>query len=75
MLKARIGDLLVRDKHADQTDKHDQWQRTNNLYEDDLLPATKALDDAYTWIQKQLHQSPAHDASMSELRIPPRTAN
>jgi hypothetical protein len=54
-------------------DKQDQWQRTNNLDEDDLLPATKALDEAYTWIQRQRHQS--RDASMQELQVPPRAAN
>src|SRR4051794_9926821 len=31
-------------------DKQQQWQRTTNLDEDDLLPAAKALDAAYTWI-------------------------
>ena len=54
-------------------DKHDQWQRTSNLDEDDLLPATKALDDAYTWIQRQRH--PARDSSLQELNVPPRAAN
>ena len=54
-------------------DKYDQWQRTSNLDEDDLLPATKALDDAYTWIQRQRH--PARDSSLQELNVPPRAAN
>jgi hypothetical protein len=54
-------------------DKYDQWQRTNSLDEEDLLPAAKALDDAYTWIQRQRH--PARDASLSDLNVPPRAAN
>ena len=29
-------------------DKNEQWQRTTSLDEEDLLPAAKALDDAYT---------------------------
>jgi hypothetical protein len=54
-------------------DKYDQWQRTSSLDEEDLLPAGKALDDAYTWIQRQRHQ--ARDTSMSDLSVPPRAAN
>src|SRR4051812_39467327 len=54
-------------------DKYDQWQRTNNLDEEDLLPAAKALDDAYTWVQRQRHQ--ARDASINELHVPPRATN
>jgi hypothetical protein len=50
-------------------DKHDQWQRTTNLDEDDLLPAAKALDDVYTWIQRSRHQS--REAALDELRVPP----
>src|SRR4051794_31331409 len=46
-------------------DKSDQWQRTSSLDEEDLLPGAKALDDAYTWIQRQRH--PARDASFSDL--------
>ena len=33
-------------------DRDGKWQRTASLDEGDLLPAAKALDDAYTWIQK-----------------------
>jgi hypothetical protein len=33
-------------------DREGKWQRTSSLDEGDLLPAAKALDDAYTWIQK-----------------------
>jgi hypothetical protein len=54
-------------------DKQDQWQRTTQLDEDDLLPAAKALDDAYTWIQRQRHQS--REGSLRELSGPPRAAN
>lgn len=54
-------------------DKSDQWQRTNSLDEEDLLPAAKALDDAYTWVQRQRHQ--VRDASINELHVPPRASN
>src|SRR3954447_20057429 len=54
-------------------DKQDQWQRTTQLDEDDLLPAAKALDDAYTWVQRQRHQP--RDASLRDLSAPPRAAN
>ncbi|HEU5116372.1 MAG TPA: hypothetical protein VFT74_06795 [Isosphaeraceae bacterium] len=53
-------------------DKYDQWQRTTSLDEDDLLPASKALDDAYTWIQRQRHQA---REGLHELNVPPRAAN
>ena len=33
-------------------DRDGKWQRTSSLDEGDLLPAAKALDEAYTWIQK-----------------------
>jgi hypothetical protein len=33
-------------------DRDGKWQRTSSLDEGDLLPAAKALEDAYTWIQK-----------------------
>lgn len=33
-------------------DRDGKWQRTQSLDEDDLLPAAKALEDAYAWIQK-----------------------
>src|SRR4051812_18574680 len=54
-------------------DKQDQWQRTTQLDEDDLLPATKALDDAYTWIQRQRHQP--REGTLLDLQAPPRAAN
>lgn len=52
-------------------DKQEQWQRTTNLDEDDLLPGAKALDDAYTWIQRQRQHSrdELHEHQM------PRAAN
>ncbi len=33
-------------------DKEGQWQRTSSLDENDLLPAAKALDECYVFIQK-----------------------
>jgi hypothetical protein len=54
-------------------DKYDQWQRTTSLDEEDLLPATKALDDAYAWIQKQRHQ--VREGTLQDLQPPPRAAN
>ena len=54
-------------------DRQDQWQRTTNLDEDDLLPAAKALDDAYTWIQRQRQHS--REEALHELHVPPRAAN
>jgi hypothetical protein len=54
-------------------DKQQQWQRTTNLDEDDLLPAAKALDDAYTWIQKQRQHS--RGEAFHELQAPARAAN
>jgi hypothetical protein len=53
-------------------DKQEQWQRTTNLDEEDLLPAAKALDDAYTWIQRQRH---SRGEALHELQAPPRAAN
>src|SRR5262245_63230111 len=38
-------------------DKQEQWQRTTNLDKEDLLTAAKALDNAYTWIQRQRQHS------------------
>jgi hypothetical protein len=54
-------------------DKSDQWQRTTSLDEEDLLPAAKALDDAYTWVQRQRHQP--REGALQELSVPPRAAN
>ena len=54
-------------------DKQQQWQRTTNLDEDDLLPAAKALDDVYTWIQKQRQHS--RGEAFHELQGPARAAN
>ena len=34
-------------------DKDQHWQRTSSLDEHDLLPAAKALDECYVWIQKE----------------------
>ena len=33
-------------------DREGKWQRTSSLDEGDLLPAAKALEDVYAWIQK-----------------------
>jgi hypothetical protein len=54
-------------------DKQEQWQRTTNLDEEDLLPAAKALDDAYTWIQRQRQLS--REEALQDLHVPPRAAN
>lgn len=54
-------------------DRYEQWQRTTNLDEDDLLPAAKALDDAYAWIQRQRQHS--REEALQELHVPPRAAN
>ena len=54
-------------------DKQDQWQRTTSLDEDDLLPAAKALDDAYAWIQEQRQHS--REEAFHELQGPSRAAN
>ena len=54
-------------------DRNDQWQRTTHLDEEDLLPAAKALDDAYAWIQRQRHQ--VREGTLHELNVPPRAAN
>jgi hypothetical protein len=54
-------------------DRNQAWQRTTNLDEDDLLPAAKALDDAYTWIQKQRQHS--REEAFHELQGPARAAN
>src|SRR3712207_7705892 len=51
-------------------DKSDQWQRTSSLDEEDLLPAAKALDDAYTWIQRQRH--PLREGTLHDLHTPLR---
>lgn len=54
-------------------DRHEQWQRTTALDEEDLLPAAKSLDDVYTWIQRQRQHSRAE--ALHELHVPPRAAN
>lgn len=54
-------------------DKYDQWQRTSSLDEEDLLPAAKALDESYTWVQRQRHQ--ARESALGDLQVPPRAAN
>jgi hypothetical protein len=40
-----------------------KWQRTGSLDEGDLLPAAKALDDAYCWIQKTRQKHRQQEAS------------
>jgi len=54
-------------------DKQQQWQRTTNLDEDDLLPASTALSDAYKWIQKQ--RQGFREEAFHELQGPARAAN
>jgi hypothetical protein len=54
-------------------DKSEQWQRTTSLDEEDLLPAAKALDDAYTWVQRQRHQP--REGALQELSVPRPAAN
>src|SRR3954453_21907365 len=54
-------------------DKQEQWQRTTQLDEDDLLPAAKALDDAYAWIQRQRQHS--REEALQDLHVPPRAAS
>jgi hypothetical protein len=49
-------------------DKDDQWQRTPNLDEEDLLPAARALEEAFTWMQTQRQK--ARDEALRELRPP-----
>ncbi len=46
-------------------DRDDKWQRTASLDEDDLLPAAKALERAYDWVQQQ--RQAARDASLKDL--------
>ena len=38
--------------HRNYPDKEGRWQRTGALDEQDLLPAAKALDECYVFIQK-----------------------
>jgi hypothetical protein len=54
-------------------DKQEQWQRTTSLDEEDLLPAAKALDDAYAWIQRERQHS--REEALQELHVPPRVAS
>lgn len=49
-------------------DKDDQWQRTSNLDEEDLLPAAQALEEAYSWTQTQRQK--ARDEAFKDLRPP-----
>ena len=49
-------------------DKDDQWQRTSNLDEEDLLPAAQALQEAYAWVQGEKQK--ARDEAFKELRSP-----
>ncbi|MFO0888223.1 MAG: hypothetical protein U0790_03645 [Isosphaeraceae bacterium] len=43
-------------------DREGKWQRTASLDEGDMLPAAKALEDCYTWIQKDRQHSRAEQA-------------
>jgi hypothetical protein len=54
-------------------DRDGKWQRTTSLDEGDMLPAAKALEDAYTWIQEQRQHS--REEAFHELQVPPRVAN
>ena len=54
-------------------DKQDQWQRTASLDEEDLLPASMALSDAYKWIQQQRQGS--RGEAFHDLQGPARAAN
>jgi hypothetical protein len=51
-----VGDLARRTSYSVTVtrsyEQYGQRQRTGNLDKDDLLPATKELDDAYTWMQR-----------------------
>lgn len=49
-------------------DRDDKWQRTASLDEEDLLPAAKALDEAYEWAQRQ--RQAARDGGLGDLRGP-----
>jgi hypothetical protein len=40
-------------------DKEGKWQRTQSLDEGDMLPAAKALEDAYCWVQQERQHSRA----------------
>src|SRR5215467_3845364 len=52
-------------------DRDGKWQRTSSLDEGDLLPAAKALDDAYSWIQKTRQQHRHEEASHRGEGPPP----
>jgi hypothetical protein len=52
-------------------DRDGKWQRTSSLDEGDLLPAAKALDDAYTWIQKTRQQHRQAEAVQGPQAAPP----
>src|SRR5262245_22622153 len=52
-------------------DRDGKWQRTSSLDEGDLLPAAKALDDAYSWIQKTRQQHRQDDTSQRVESSPP----
>jgi hypothetical protein len=54
-------------------DRQDQWQRTTNLDEEDLLPAGMALTEAYKWIQQQRQH--LRGEALHELQTPPRAAD
>ena len=52
-------------------DRDGKWQRTSSLDEGDLLPAAKALDDAYAWIQKTRQQHRQGEAVQGPQAAPP----
>src|SRR5262245_57100071 len=52
-------------------DRAGKGQGTSTLDEGDLLPAAKALDDAYTWIQKTRQQHRQEEASHRGEGSPP----
>jgi hypothetical protein len=52
-------------------DRDGKWARTSALDEGDLLPAAKALDDAYCWIQKTRQQHRQDEASHRVESSPP----
>ena len=49
-------------------DRDDKWQRTSSLDEEDMLPAARALERAYDWVQEQ--RQAARDGGFKDLRGP-----
>ena len=52
-------------------DRDGKWARTSALDEGDLLPAAKALDDVYFWIQKTRQNQRYQEASQRDESSPP----